>query len=324
MQAVSSEPDLYQAWLALGDAHAAGGATHQAVIAWNRAASLCRTAEVLQRLGRAAIAAGRHQDARRLFTQALESPGGESLVAEVSRLMPEVVDVGAVWHNGRPAPRWHPGEVLRYAVRLLGVPLGRVELTTTFREGPDGHPAYALGMTAETHPGYFFFRVRNRYESLVSEDGVFLHHSSHENDSRAKPSMAAYDVDRLRRVCTWRYVEDGLVGIERLPLLPLGQDGLSILALAREAARTGRSCSAPTIASGSWKGTDIEVRGTEQLRWAGRDVSVVRVDVVAHFRGAAGLSGASTTWYTKDDRTLPLKSSVKLPVGSITLELLDR
>ena len=133
--------------------------------------------------------------------------------------------------------------------------------------------------------------------------------------------MVTYEMDYDRGVCVWRYAEDGLIGVERLPLVPMVQDGVSTLVLAREVARTGRPASVLTAISGTWKGTDMRAAGIERISWRGRQVEAIRVDIGMRYRGTAGLSGVSSTWYSTDSRTLPYRSQFKLPIGSVILEL---
>ncbi len=320
--AVRREPDFYLGWLALGDALLSAGRPGDATVAWRRAADLCATGDVLMRLARTAFESGRQPEGTRLLIEAIAAPDGERFEHEAARLAPGTeFQPDAARHGRVPAGTLRAGEVLRFSVSYLAIGLGRVVLANLGPQDVGGRQAHGLILSARSRPAIFFYRVRNEYRSAVTDFGAVLRHSNVSDDSTARPTMNTYEMDYERGVCVWRYVDDGLLGVERLPLAPMAQDGVSTLVLAREVARTGRPASVLTAVSGTWKGTDLRVAGVERLRWRGREVDAVRVDISARYRGAAGVSGSSSTWFSNDGRALPYRSSFKLPVGSVVLEL---
>jgi tetratricopeptide (TPR) repeat protein len=320
--AVEREPDLYLGWLSLGDTLQSVGRTSEAVTAWRRAAALCATGDVLMRLGRTAIEGGRQADALELLQGALGAPDGARFEAEAERLAPGIgARIDASPFGRRRMTTLRAGEVLRFSVSYFSIGLGRIVLTNLGPQDAGGRQAHALRFSARSSPAIFFYRVRNDYSTTVTEFGAVIRHRNVSDDSTAKPTMNTYEMDDERGFCVWRYVDDGLIGIERLPLPPMAQDGVSTLALAREVASTRRPVSVLTAVAGTWKGTDMRVAGVERIRWRGREVEAVRVDICARYQGAAGFSGASSTWFSTDARAMPYRTVLKIPVGSVVMEL---
>jgi len=320
--AVEREPDLYLAWVSLGDALVSMGRSADAVSAWTRAAGLCATGDVLMRLARETLASGQRAAGLVRLQEVLDAPGGEMFRQEAALLAPETAfRLDPSPHGRLPASTLRAGEVLRFSVSYLSLGLGRVVFSNLGLQDAGGRQVHGLRMTARSSPAIFFYRVRNEYRSAVTDLGAVVRHANTADDSTSKPSMVTYEMDYDKGVCVWRYAEDGLIGVERLPLVPMVQDGVSTLVLAREVARTGRPASVLTAISGTWKGTDMRAAGIERISWRGRHVEAIRVDIGMRYRGTAGLSGVSSTWYSTDSRTLPYRSQFKLPIGSVILEL---
>jgi hypothetical protein len=118
-----------------------------------------------------------------------------------------------------------------------------------------------------------------------------------------------------------RQVVEGIFGFDRFPLAPLGQDGVSVLQLARGLAGSPARVSVLTAVDSTWKGTELRTVATERMRWAGREVETVKVEAVGHYEGPAGLSGRVRTWISRDGRAIPYKASIKLALGSVVLTL---
>ena len=317
-EAVAREPDLYLGWLWLGDAEAARGRDRDAREAWLRARALHAGGDLLFRLGESSLRAGRREEGRSLFEEALATPEGRQREEAIRRLMP---DLPAVPPALPVAPPLNPGERLRYSARYLFFRFATLEMEnqgfTEFR----GSRVARIVFTVRSNPGFPFLSIDSRFESLVAEDGSVLAHRSVSRDSTQADRAAVYEMDRESNECVVRQVVEGLFGFDRLPVPPLDQDGLSILQLARGLALRPSDVSVLTAVDSTWKGTRLRTVGSERIRWAGHEVETVQVEAVGRYKGPAGLSGLVRTWISPDARALPYRAAVKLGLGSIVLEL---
>lgn len=214
------------------------------------------------------------------------------------------------------------GERLRLSVRYLFFRLA----TLTLETGPEllhaGRPAHRVVLRVRSNPSLFFFRIDSRFESVVAEDGSVLAHRHRSSDSDSEDELAGYDMDREAGRCTVRTVRAGLFGFEQLPLPPGAQDGLSVLQAARAAALGGAPVSLPTAVDGTWRLTRLQPAGRTRLRCRSAEVEAARVQLLAGYRGPAGLSGTIDLWISADGRAVPCRARLKAAVGSVTLELL--
>jgi tetratricopeptide (TPR) repeat protein len=316
--AVAREPDLYLGWLWLGDAEAARGRDREALAAWLRARELHEGGDLLFRLGESSLRAGRREEGRALFEEALATPEGRQREEEIRRLVPDLPPVPPA---SPVTPPLNPGERLRYTARYLFFRFATLEMEnqgfTEFR----GSRVARLVFTVRSSPGFPFLSIDSRFESLMAEDGSVLAHRSVSRDSTQADRAAVYEMDRERGECVVRQVVEGLFGFDRLPMPPLDQDGLSVLQLARGVALRPSRLSVLTAVDSTWKGTRLRTLGTERIRWAGRDVETVEVEALGHYKGPAGLSGLVRTWISPDARAVPYRAAVQLGLGSIVLEL---
>ena len=316
--AVLREPDLYLGWLWLGDAEAASGRDREAREAWQKARELHAGGDVLWRLGKGSVRAGRQQEGRALLEEALGTPEGRRREDEIRRLVP---DLPPSPPPAPVAPPLEPGERLRYGASYLFFQFATLEMENQGFTEIRGRRAARLVFTVRSNPGFPFLTIDSRFESLIADDGSVLAHRSVSRDSTQARRAAAYEMDREAGECVVRQVVEGVFGFDRFPVPPLDQDGLSILLLARGLAQRPSRLSVLTAVDSTWKGTQLRTVGNERIRWAGRDVEAVQVEAVGHYQGPAGLSGLVRTWISQDARAIPYRAAVKLALGSIVLEL---
>jgi tetratricopeptide (TPR) repeat protein len=319
-RAVREEPDHYLAWLALGDAEAALGRREGARRAWSVARELYGGGDELFRLGRLLWEDGRRSEARSLFREALETREA-TLYEESVRALDPGIDAVAPPPLPSPCSILGPGEVLRYRAKFLFFHLANLTLEDRGPAVVEGQPACRLAFAVKSKPGVPFLRIDSRFESTIAREGPVLRHRNFTDEGAASRRATSYEMDPDRRACTVRQVTDGVFGFERLAMPPGAQDGISVIQLARAAARTGRAVSVLTAVDGTWKGTQIRPGKTEKVRWRGRELPAVRIEMVGHYRGPAGLSGAITLWISADERAVPYRARFKIGIGSVTLEL---
>ena len=177
--AVEREPDLYLAWVSLGDALVSMGRSADAVSAWTRAAGLCATGDVLMRLARETLASGQRAAGLARLQEVLDAPGGEMFRPEAVRLAPDTAfRLDPSPHGRLPASTLRAGEVLRFSVSYLSLGLGRVVFSNLGLQDAGGRQAHGLRMTARSSPAIFFYRVRNEYRSAVTDLGAVVRHAN--------------------------------------------------------------------------------------------------------------------------------------------------
>ena len=317
-EAVAREPDLYLGWLWLGDAEAALARAPAARAAWQQASKLHAGGELLVRLGVLHAREGQPESARAAFEAALATPEGRPLEATMRELVPDLPPLPA------PSPvgfTLAPGETLRYSARYLFFRFATLELSHQGFAELHGRRVARIVVSVRSRPGFPLLKIDSRFESLIAEDGSVLSHRSTSRDSTDTNRAAVYEMNPDDGSCTVRQVVEELFGFETLPLPPLGQDGLSILPLARVVARSRSSLSVLTAVDSTWKGTELVARGRVRADWAGCEREAVQVDLVANYRGPAGLSGRVSALVSADARALPYRAAIKLRLGSAVLEL---
>jgi tetratricopeptide (TPR) repeat protein len=319
-EAVAREEDLYLGCLWLGDAEDALGHAGPAREAWLRARELHAGGDVLFRLGESSLRAGREDEGRRWLEEALATPEGRRREGEIRRLLPGLVAPPVALDL---APPLRPGERLRYSARYLFFRFATVEIENQGFTELRGRRVARVVFSVRSNPGFPLLTIDSRFESFIAEDGSVLAHRNTSRDSTQDRRAAAYDMDPATGQCVVRQVVEGLFGFDRFPLAPLGQDGVSVLQLARALVRAPARVSVLTAVDGTWKGTELRAVAAERLRWAGREVEAVKVEAVGRYRGPAGLSGRVRAWISRDGRAVPYKAAIKIALGSVVLSLRD-
>ena len=316
-QAVAMEKDLYLGWLWLGDAEAALGQDAQAREAWLQARELHDGGDVLLRLAKGSLVAGRREEGRKWLEEARATPEGRLREDEIRRLAP---DLPAIVPAAQVIPPLNPGEKLRYSSRYFFIRFATLETENQGWTEFHGRRAARLVLTVRSNRGFRFLDIDSRFESLIAEDGSVLAHRNTTNDSVDGRRATSWEMDPATGRSVVRNVIEGLFGFDRLPLPPLVQDGLSVPQLARGLAGT-RRLSVLTAIDGTWKGTQLRTVANGRVKWAGRSVEAVQVESEGRYKGPAGLSGVVRTWIGRDARAIPYEVSFKLALGSVVLEL---
>ncbi|HET6924139.1 MAG TPA: DUF3108 domain-containing protein, partial [Anaeromyxobacteraceae bacterium] len=263
---------------------------------------------------------GRGDEGRAWLQEALATPEGRRREEEIRRLVPGPFAPPAAFV---PAPPLRPGEKLSYSAKYLFFRIATVDIENEGFTELHGRRVARVVFSVRSNPGFPLLTIDSRFESFIADDGSVLAHRSSSRDSTQARRVAAYEMDPETGRCTVRQVVEGLFGFDRFPLVPLGQDGVSVLQLARGLAGSSARLSVLTAVDSTWKGTDLRTVAAERMRWAGRDVEAVKVEAVGHYQGPAGLSGRVSAWISRDGRAIPYKASIKVAIGSVVLTLRD-
>lgn len=214
-----------------------------------------------------------------------------------------------------------PARPLRYRAKYLFVPLADVTLAEGAPLEVRGEAARVLTLEARsTAP---FFHMDTRLESFLGRDSALLGRRNLSNDSTGARRQTVVDVDPATGAFRVRQVRGGLFEYDVLPPPTPARphDGLSLLEAARSVARSGTSLSLLRIADSGWKGTFVRRARAERIRWQGKDVDTVLVEIGIASRGTAGLHGALQLWISNDARAIPFRAKMAIAIGAVTLEL---
>ena len=176
--------------------------------------------------------------------------------------------------TSRPRSARASGSSTPPAISSSASPPSRSRTRASRRSTAAAWPGSVFSM--RSNPGFPLLTIDSRFESFIAEDGSVLAHRSSSRDSTQARRAAAYDMDPATGQCVVRQVVEGLFGFDRFPLAPLGQDGVSVLQLARGLSRSPARVSVLTAVDSTWKGTELRTVAAERIRWAGREVEAFR------------------------------------------------
>ena len=221
-----------------------------------------------------------------------------------------------------PAPPLPTGQALRYRAKYLLFSVATVTIEDEGQVRVRGRPARLLTLQAKSSPAAFFLHIDSRYESYIGGDGAVLAHRNLSDDSTTGRRQTAIDMAPDVGACTVRQVVGGLFSYDLIPLPPRGQDGLSMIEVARAVARARGALCVIRVVNETWKGAPIRTARVEPILWQGRKVDTVCVQIALRSRSAAGVAGTIQLWISADDRAIPYRAKMQLPLGSVTLELM--
>ena len=233
---------------------------------------------------------------------------------------------GASAEGGFSTTPFRGGEVLRYGVRYGPIRLGTLVVTQEEVKGAGGGEKIVVRMCAESAPGLPFLKTKWANRSLLVPSFPSLRdfeYASGEDDATRLHYLydAARGMVEIERECATgprtvcRLRHDGPV-----------YDAGGMFMMIRCMSGSGRRTSLPAI-------VDQEIRPTRfDFTDAVEDVEVPafatpvkahRFDAVAEWvlPTACGMSGEFHGWLTADGAAIPLKGTVHIFLGAVTIEL---
>lgn len=224
-----------------------------------------------------------------------------------------------------PPKKIFVGEKLIYSVRLLGIELGRGEAEVKERVTIRGRPAYHVVVEVRSAPLLdFVYKVRDTHHSFIdTEEFHSLRYEKILREGRYRADeVMEYDQENHKAAYYSR-----LNGSRKEMLIPPNvQDPLSSGFWFRlQEVKPGTEILIPVNADEkNWdlrvkilQKTKIKIRGFPE--W-----EAVEVEPEIKFQGIFVKRGKIRGWMALDERRIPLKMKVKIPVlGSITARLVD-
>lgn len=213
---------------------------------------------------------------------------------------------------------WHIGEYFQFSVSWSGINAGSALMQVQNWQWVDGHKTWRIVSKTESNSFVSkFYKVRDRVETSIDAESLYsrrfvkhLREGGYKHDSTVR-----FDQENQKA----RY-EDGKV----LDVPPRVHDVLSAFYYARtQPLPDGATFSIP--AHDNEKSYDLEVRVLRRERIevpAGKFACVV-VEPVLKSEGIFKSKGQLLVWLTDDDRRLPVKVTSKVPIGSISVSLVE-
>ncbi len=210
------------------------------------------------------------------------------------------------------------GEHLKYDVSWSFITAGLAEFSIPAIDTVQGRECYRVVFTVVSTPTFaFFYKVDDRYETLIDRNGIFpWHFSQRLREGKYKYDYAA-DFDQLNNVAV---TKNG-----RFPIPPYVHDVVSALFYTRtlefSKCRPGEKIHLQNFYKDSTYQLAVKFLGHQQVSVDAGTFNCVVIEPLIMEGGLFKSEGRIIIWLTNDDRRIPVKVSTKVVVGSIDAEL---
>jgi Protein of unknown function (DUF3108) len=213
---------------------------------------------------------------------------------------------------------WHIGEYFQFSVSWSGINAGSALMQVQNWQWVDGHKTWRIISKTESNSFVSkFYKVRDRVETSIDAESLYsrrfekhLREGGYKHDSAVR-----FDQENQKA----RY-EDGKV----VEVPPRVHDVLSAFYYVRtQPLPDGATFSIP--AHDNQKSYDLEVHvlRRERIEVPAGKFDCVVVEPVLKSEGIFKSKGQLLVWLTDDDRRLPVKVTSKVPIGSISVSLVE-
>ncbi len=220
------------------------------------------------------------------------------------------------------------GEELQYKVKYGFIRIGTLTVRT-FRDPASAEPqALHVAMQLRSADGLPFVHIREYSESILSAVDNFSRCLYAKDESSDPPTVTRVAYDEGRRVITYRMENmrsGATLRADTLRGAAPHLDGPTMLAFTREHAQCNCLERVPTLVGGNMAATVLDFRHAPEMIDIGAWDDAIRVrryDGRAEWSTATeGMSGAFTGWISDDNAAVPIRSEMKIAVGSIAIDL---
>jgi len=226
--------------------------------------------------------------------------------------------------EGRPVLRSIPysafglGERLVYDVDYSFIKAGEAVLAIPSVEQVQGRDAYRIVFTVNSTPTFsFFFKVDDRYETVMDVDGLFPWRFSQKirEGKYRRDFEAEFDqVNNIARANNKEY-----------PTPPYVHDVVSAFYFARTLDFSNMRIGAKVYLHNFFKDTThplpVKFLGHQQISVPAGVFNCVIIEPLIREGGLFKSEGRVILWLTNDERRIPVKVSTKVLIGSIEAEL---
>lgn len=214
-------------------------------------------------------------------------------------------------------PAWAPGEELAYTISFLGL-LRAGTATFTVNEGPtvDGRPTYRFRSTLTSVPN-FFHQIRDEASSITDRASfaVRRYEKIERERDEITTNVTVFDHERGVAVRT----EDG----KAHPAIRFNAGTLDVLSVIyhvrNQPIRPGQTLTVPVHDGKRDYTMKIRITGPEMVNTRlGRFRALSVQPLLYEADGTLRRRGQMRLWMTDDDRRIPVRIKLSLPVGSVT------
>jgi len=210
------------------------------------------------------------------------------------------------------------GERLAYDVSWSFIKAGEAQFSIPATDTVQGRECYKVVFTVASTPTIsVFFKVEDRYETLIDKNGIFpWRFSQRVREGKFKFDYAA-DFDQVNNVAV---TKNG-----RFSIPPYVHDVVSALFYARtldfSKCRPGEKIHLQNFYKDSTYQLAVKFLGHQQASVDAGTFNCVVIEPLIMEGGLFKSEGRIIIWLTNDDRKIPVKVSTKVVIGSIDAEL---
>jgi len=238
------------------------------------------------------------------------------LAKEVAPVFPKVE---------KPQAKLFPGEKLTYKIFYLGLPVGEAIAQINEIVTVNGRRAYPIDVTVHSYRAIdFLYKVRDEHRSFLDvETFASLKYEKKIHEGRKKQhEIIEYDQDR--HTASYFFPDTGIRKVMAIP--EQVQDQLSCGYFFRTLEIKPES-SVFVPVNADFKNWSLEVKLHQSAPMKIEEVGTfdaLEAEPLIQFQGIFVKKGKIHGWLSLDERRIPLKMKVKVPVlGSVTAELIE-
>jgi Tfp pilus assembly protein PilF len=284
-------------------------------------------ASILLEKAKIAEASGAYEESKRLLTQIVTDYPHSKNWQHIRDTLHTRYNVSEVpIDTTKPGYRYtiDPNEELDYKVTYGPMTLGWLKVRVQKLEEINGKKIYPIVFYVDTNPSYsFILSLHHIYESYIDPVSMNAYKSRLYTPGDENSLAKTYYYDYDENIFTAYIVHtDGHFSLLKKDLPQKVQDGTSMLYFARGLVSNKLSGTTTVVIDEEFKyGTVKFLNETESFESSGNIVDALKIFARAEFKGVAGMNGDAWGWFSSDMQSTPLKGSIEIIVGSITVEV---
>jgi len=221
------------------------------------------------------------------------------------------------------------GEELTYVVSYGFIELGEVKFLITHKQKDGGKEIYFAKSTMKSYKGIPFVSLNSVFESVMVYENKQLYTINfkavdHKEEGTFKAEYVFnYDSDYVNVKVV---MNDEVKKNENIRINDnvKFQDGLSLFYNARINSFSNENYIIPVFMNETETSVSYFFNSQKEkisIPLFDDEISSVRCNGNANFKGVFGLTGEFAGWFSSDEARIPLKSQMNVMIGSVTLEL---
>jgi len=217
-----------------------------------------------------------------------------------------------------------PTEELDYKVSYGPMTLGWLKIRIKKPEIIGGKEVYPIIFHVDTNPSYgFILSLHHIYESYIDPVTMNAYKSRLYTPGADNSLVKTYYYNYDENIFTAYVIDNGgHFHLVKKDLPMMVQDGTSMLYFARGLVSNKNSGKTTVVIDEEFKYGSVKfLEETESIESSGKKVDATKIFARAEFKGVAGMNGDAWGWFSQDDQSVPLKGSIEIIVGSITVEV---